>query len=748
MSSWARSVGIVLWPTFLLLCTVAVWTLKEVRISADMMALLERQPTQALDAQFYSAQQQLSSTAQNQLVFSFSGKTAVNAYHELAQQLQQHPSLKVKVQPTLKRIAEFYQPYRGALMSEGYQQALRSPTAFSHYAQRQLSQTASPWLSSSISDDPSLATFSFLDTFATGQQLSLVDGKLQWRQGDKPPVWLLVSEVTTTATIWQNNTLAAELVSLVRTLRQGHPETEIEYSGVLFHNSENAEQAQWEMNRFGLASLVLLAVFVMLAIRGVWPLWVSLLTVSSAVLAGALALLLLRQQLHVLSLVFATTLIGVAIDYALHALSDRAKKSNSYSVALKRGLLLALGSTALGYACFFTAPMSLLQDVAIFIVAGLCGAWFFVRFVVIRAQRPTQLRPLALSTADCALTLFARLRRRKGAIALTLAGVSGLLLSVQWPQVNDSIASFNASSAQLMQAQKRHHLYLNGDGPTFQVLVRGESIEQLLINEERVRSFVQLHQGRFQGLSVALPSQQSQQQALTLYRQAQQQGRFSFLTQLRGAALPADANTLLSYEQFAQGPLADVFLAPIKQGPYFYSLSTVSALEHASLSGYLAEFEDMLLVDVPGQLSVMLAHFHHSIHWALALAVLAIAIVFIAFFGLRRGAAMVAWLTLSALLVVTLIAVVMPLSVFHTLGLILVLALAVDYFIFYQQSGRQPTTFVAISLSALSSLAVFAMLVFSNTPAISQFGAAVLIGLIVVYWVAPLSIENKNDKSD
>ena len=109
---------------------------------------------------------------------------------------------------------------------------------------------------------------------------------------------------------------------------------------------------------------------------------------------------------------------------------------------------------------------------------------------------------------------------------------------------------------------------------------------------------------------------------------------------------------------------------------------------------------------------------------------------------------MVAWLTLSALLVVTLIAVVMPLSVFHTLGLTLVLALAVDYFIFYQQSGRQPTTFVAISLSALSSLAVFAMLVFSSTPAISQFGAAVLIGLIVVYWVAPLSIENKNDKSD
>jgi len=70
---------------------------------------------------------------------------------------------------------------------------------------------------------------------------------------------------------------------------------------------------------------------------------------------------------------------------------------------------------------------------------------------------------------------------------------------------------------------------------------------------------------------------------------------------------------------------------------------------------------------------------------------------------------------------------------------LLIIALAIDYVIFYQEHGLQAKTFLAISLSALSSAAVFGILAFSATPAVSSFGLTVLIGIVSIFMLAPIS---------
>ncbi|MFY8275199.1 hypothetical protein AAEU32_13820 [Pseudoalteromonas sp. SSDWG2] len=747
MTKVLRTLALALMPMLLLIVLGALVSIKPVTIKSDMLALISDQNGENhTRAQFYEAQQALLETQQAQMVLSFSGAHADDAYETLANKLS---TLGVVVQKPLSetnQIIDFYAPYQGALMSHAYTKALGTPQSFTDYFSTQFSQTSSPWLSQSFKHDPSLATYSFVNQLNKQQPLSILNGKLQTLNESSEPVLILIANSTGNNNAVSTITARAdEIIGAVNDVQAQFENTDIQYSGVIFHNAENAKQAQWEMNRFGAASLLLLCVFVVLFMRGLAPLWVSTVTVLSAILSGLLLLIVVREEVHVITLVFATTLIGVAIDYAFHALVDRTQKRGKYSNDLKRGLKLALVSTAIGYLCFFVAPLRLLQDVAIFVCGGLFGAYVFVRFMLPIAQVSVQFNDYAEVFADTMMKTQNRLRAYSIKIGMGIFVLCCAIVIVKPPTLNDSIASFNASSAKLINAQMLHQSYLSAERTT-RLLVSGSSVQNLLEQEERVSDWIVSEKGQTLGLSTFLPSMARQNASLMLFQQAAQGNVFSIITQFTNQDVKVQNASLLNYETFNKGPLGNVVQHPVKLNNAVYSLMNVTGISAQNLAKQCALWQSCMVVDVPTQLSNLLAHFHSNVHVALALALCAIGIIFVGSFGLVRGLSMSAWLSLTVLLVVTVLSFSADISVFHTLGLILVLALAVDYFIFYNQGGYKVSTYVAISLSALSSLAVFAMLVFSKTPAISQFGAAVLVGLIVVYFMAPLSIENKNDK--
>ncbi|WP_462159892.1 MMPL family transporter [Pseudoalteromonas sp. GB56] len=738
-----------LFPLLLFAAIMAAAQLKPISIKGDMLAILgdnSAHDEQSTSVEFYQAQQALLTQQQSSLVFSLAGDGAQHAYLDLATALDQ---LDIKVQEhqgDLQQIIDFYAPYQGALMSQAYRQALANPNTFNDYFTRQLTQTSSPWLSKSVGEDPSLATFSFVSTLGSAQALTLVDGKLQARDASGETVWMMIATSSIHGdSINGSIALSEAIVAAISRISEQYPNLELRYSGVLFHNAENALQAKWEMNRFGLISVILLATFVAIFLRGLAPLWISSLTVLSAILAGVLALWIVRSEIHILTLVFATTLIGVAIDYAFHAMAHSGAKSKGYSPALKRGLLLALSSTSIGYLCFLTAPMTLLQDVAIFVVGGLLGAWVFVRFCLPTTRIAVVLRPNIDTMAFHAIALQHSARRYANALGAVILLLCVCVWVITPPKLNDSIASFNASSETLMAAQIAHQDYLSGGVQSHRVIVEGDDIQDLLANEEMLSDWVSSKGANTYGISSLLPSEQRQKASLTLYEQAVKTNVFASITQFTGTRITTQNPRLLSYDNFLTGPLADTLPLPIHLQGKEFSLVNVVDVDTTIVEQACAQLQICAVVDVPKQLSKILAHFHSSIHWALLAALTAIFVIFVVSFGLISGAKMSAWLALTALFIVTIISVFAPISVFHTLGLILVLALAVDYFIFYRQGGYSGETFAAISLSALSSLAVFAMLIFSKTPAISQFGAAVLVGLVVVYILAPFSIENKNE---
>ncbi len=94
-----------------------------------------------------------------------------------------------------------------------------------------------------------------------------------------------------------------------------------------------------------------------------------------------------------------------------------------------------------------------------------------------------------------------------------------------------------------------------------------------------------------------------------------------------------------------------------------------------------------------------------------------------------------------------------PLNLFNLLALVLILGIGIDYTLFFAEQSHSDTsanetinadhaqsTLLAISLSAATTLLSFGLLALSDTQAIHSFGITVLIGILVAWLLAPLSM--------
>ena len=142
-----------------------------------------------------------------------------------------------------------------------------------------------------------------------------------------------------------------------------------------------------------------------------------------------------------------------------------------------------------------------------------------------------------------------------------------------------------------------------------------------------------------------------------------------------------------------------------------------------------------------------LSHYSQSLLVTLLIAMTFAVLLFTFKFGFKTACkqGLILALTLTAVLLLC-SSIQSQLSIFNLLGCLLILALAIDYLVFYQINKLVQSNVLAISLSAASSMWVFGMLAVSKTPAIFSFGLTVLVGLMCIYILAPLSVALPNNK--
>ena len=570
-------------------------------------------------------------------------------------------------------------------------------------------------------------------------------------------------------------------------------------TGMVFHAAAASEQASGEVTTIGVGSLVGVILLMWLTFHSIKPIALILLSVGVGCLGALSVCWLVFGHIHLLTLVFGASLIGVAQDYGIYFLCHRlsaASTENSLDL-LKRllpGLALTLLAAVIGYTGLALTPFPGLRLMALFSALGLVFAWLTVVcwFPALIHADSLKSGMMVQKYSDW----FVRLPRWQSgagkkatqgfipisaAIILLIAVVFGLMQL----EVNDDIRLLQNSPKSLINDQILLSQLLDAPTPMQFYLVRGNSAESVLQREEilkkRLTPLIAQHViSGVQAMSSWVPSLRTQQDRMTLIK-TRLLNPGGPLTQL-ALQLGEDAhwasvtaNNLLTHS----GQISvDTFLSTAASEPWrflwlgqvrtraengmaineFASIVALRGVKYADLPA-LQRMADGLdgvqWVDKINEISSVLKRFRQTMSWVVVVAYLVVFSLLLPRY--RRST----WRVLAptALASIATLAILgfgsQPVQLFHILAFMLLLGVGVDYGIFMQEQARlqdasaisdQPhrvdtlsrsTAWLAVGLSAANTILSFGLLGLSGTPALQAFGRTMLIGTILVWLFVP-----------
>ncbi len=671
--------------------------------------------------------------------------TALPQLRQAAQQLQQQtiPQLHWTQPGTmLAQLQTMYQQHQGLIASEQQLRLLQQQdydALVSAAWQRVLSPA--PLLADALVSDPLLLTLQTLEQQGGNSALQVQSHWFELNQTGTPAL-LLYAELEVDPFERNNAALVATaLEQQLAQLQQQWPELDIVRSGVLFHAVIAAENASFEMQVFGGLSLSAILLLLWYSFFSLRPLLLALTTLTCASLCGLAAVLWFFEQPHVLALVFATTLIGIAIDYSFHGMLA-AQQGAGYFRRMLPSLALGLLTTVLGYAALIFLPFAVLNQVAVFMCSGLIAAFITVQQVFPRCIAAGSLPGNARLQALCHATSMRYLATSRTTLWRSMWLSALLLAAVMASQIrfSDDVRLFNQSPASLMQQEQQMRETGGQNWDSRFIVTLADTAEQLLQQEQALlpllRSWQQ--QGKLQHWQATVqhvPSVQQQDQLQQLLQQAYRSNAVQqYLQQLQLAAPPLVTHRLT----------ADQLPAPLDQQIQQLNtqLASIILLNGVALSDtelqQLASLPHSHWLDPIADTNSTIAMLRTQLSiWLGAAFVLALALLL-----WRRGAvaafsiALLLWLVIgSALLLSQLLQ--QQLNIFNLIAALLVLALALDYGVFFTARLQHADVMYAVLLSALTSCLAFGLLSFSQTPAIASFGLTVFIGVALACLLAP-----------
>ena len=748
----------------LLLAVLAVagWQWRQgAPLSANLMALV---PGDAPDALQLRAEQRMQEPLNREmlvLVGSADRQQAINMAQQLGEQWQASglfEQVQWNLQADLPALREQLLRGRLAMLSAAdREQLIAHPDAF---IEQRVQALFDPFTGFSLvpSQDDWLGLTGRIQNSQPQRgavQLDIGSGALMAHADGKQ--WVLLRART------QGNafdlTLPMQVAALLEQSRAQAATQQVELlaaSGLLYAAS-GQQQASREITWVGGGATVGILLLLLLAFRR-WRALLAFVPVLVGMLFGAVACVAFFGSMHVMTLVLGSSLIGVAVDYPLHYLSKSWSLKPWRSWPALRltlpGLSLSLATSCIGYLALAFTPFPALTQIAIFSAAGLVGAYLSAVCLLPALLNGVVLRPAQwpLNVAQCLLNARQALLKKVPTPAL-LALLLMFCAAGLW-QLNskNDIRQWVSAPPQLM-TQAQAIARITGYQPTSQFfLVRADSEQQLLERQaalsERLDALI--GKGTLQGYLALnqLVSPPREQQRLRAALNALPRHWQPLLA--LGVPLPALQNELAQLQALPEqridaalnGPLAEpwrlLWLGRDADG--VAAMVSLQGLNDASLLREQArDLPGVELVDRLGDLNSVFAATQISAAELKLLSCALIVLLLIAPFGLGGAVRIVALPLLAALCSLASLGWLgQPLTLFSLFGLLLVTAISVDYAILMrEQIGGAAVSLLGTLLAALTTWLSFGLLAVSSTPAVSNFGLSVSLGLAFSFILAP-----------
>jgi predicted exporter len=546
------------------------------------------------------------------------------------------------------------------------------------------------------------------------------------------------------------------------------PDAQFLRAGVVLHAAAAARQAHDEMNLIGLGSLLGTFFLIGLVFQSARALKLIAVSLLSGAITALFAAFLIFERVHLITLVFGASLIGVAVDYAILVFAQHLGNEEPVWERYRRllpTLCMVLLTPALAYLALALTPFPGLKQMAVFAVCGIFGAWACV--VCFYPYLLPKTLPLP-GNANLMTRLLERWPRwcnngkTWGIVLCFAAVVVGGLVQLR---ANDDIRSLFNGDATLMSEQLQVSRIMQLPSPAQMFLISAASPEALLQTEEalieRLRPLVAANKiGGYEAVTRWLPSEARQQAARALQTRLQpsreQLARELELPDewLAEAAATAD-DPFLTPEVWrasaASTPSRALWIGATraKDGEPQYSSMVLlkgladreTASELAALAVRAPAISGVEWVDQTQEISSLMARYRGLLIETLLLACLIVPFMLYPFF---RGSV---WRIVTPVLIAgcATLAILgylgIPVQLLSILALLLTLGMGIDYAIFLQARQMHAHTLLATTLAASLTLLSFGLLALSGTPALHVLGLTATLGVTLAWLLTPVFLQ-------
>ena len=719
-------------------------------LQTDLAALLpaEQQPDALLVAADHAGKAQLNGQIV-MLTGSANAETAFQAAAEIASKWRESgvfAEVDSSVMPDLDSVrADMQRLAQATLPQEQARLLFQEPK---RYFQTRAEDAANPFAAvSPLSLEQDWLGFGrFVAAKANPQsrlQWNMDNGMLFTEADGKTWVWLRGR--LKTGDHFSGNDKLLPLINDSRAIAQKHGAETLAAGGALFAAASKtaAEAESRTMSMVGTLATFALLLWVFRSARVFW----LALPLAAGMLTGLAAALAVFGEVHILTIVIGTSLVGMLVDFPLHWLAPsvfRQSENGKWSSesAMKHVLpsfAVSLLITVLGYALLWFTPLTVLRQTAVFSGFALLGAFGATVLWLPPLFRRYQAKavPFAKLT-ERLLRLKGRLNKRlhkRGWLAL-----GGIFLAVglwrsDW---HDDIRQWvNMPSEMLAQVQRIGELSGTDFGGRY-IVTEAASEDALLAKNAELAQALQplVAQGKLGGF------QSLDQFVAPVSEQEKLQNRLRELAGQPENWPPLTLSGSLK-TQLAQA-WQPLYLGEVEHGRYAAIVRLNDLADEAAVRTAALGIAGTHWADKRAHLNALFHHTRNQAAW-LKLASYALAWLLLwRMFGAKRGSKILAVPLAAAVCTVAALGWLgIPVSLFAMFGLLLVSAIGVDYAVYAATAKHTAAARLGGMLLAAATTAIsFALLAFSSTPAVAAFGLTVTIGVGFNLWLAGALLED------
>ena len=474
--------------------------------------------------------------------------------------------------------------------------------------------------------------------------------------------------------------------------------------GPPFHAARATANATREINVLSAVSLALVLFFGWLLFRSFRFVPPLVATLGVAFLVAAAVLFAAFPRPHVLTFVFGTSLIGLAVDYAYHVRAAGDPRS------VLRPLSLSLLTTEACFAPLFFSVVPVLRQMALFTGTGLLAAFAWaVAWGSARADAQERVPP----GADAQERVPPVLR-----ILIVIIAACGLYRV----RVSSDPASFYTPDRYLAESEKRLAACNPEKSGRF-VFVRGRNVQEALEREETAG---------IPGLSALIPSLARQRENVALVAKLHDAEGKAYMAKTGLRVVPMKEGALLDPDNIGDPYLAQLVRSMVVKG----------GIVSPCPEGFSSDDPNVVILEPKRAIEDMFATFSSATMKLLAWSLAVLAALLMAIFR-RRSFGYVASLAATFAATAGMLGWLgVPVTFFTLLCFFAVAGLGLDYAIF-TRSSTAPRVRQVVFFAFLTSFAGLGMLSFTDFAVTRAMGLTFACGLFFAWLCAGLFASGK-----